>query len=97
MKASAGPSNSLTSLGSGRSTGSRDPIRTTHEKKWRDRLLARALRHLDWVWGFEDEVGWSRLAQPHLHAWTEAKTLRLGQSEPDRHALEPKTGAFCRG
>jgi hypothetical protein len=52
--------------------------------------------HPDWVLGFEDEVWWSRLAQPNLHAWTEDKPLRLIQNEPDRHDPEPKAVA-CYG
>jgi hypothetical protein len=40
-------------------------------KSWRDRLLRLAARHPDWVLGFEDEVWWSRVRQPHLHAWAE--------------------------
>jgi hypothetical protein len=46
--------------------------------------------------GFEDEVGWSRLAQPNLHAWTDAKPLRFIPMEPDRHDPEPKAVA-CDG
>jgi hypothetical protein len=38
--------------------------------------MALALGHPDWVVGFQDEVWWSRLAQPNLHTWTEAKPLR---------------------
>ena len=55
------------------------------KKKWCDRLMALALRHPDWVCGFQDEVWWSRLAQPTLQTWTDAKPLRLIQNEPDRH------------
>ena len=39
---------------------------------------------------------WSRLAQPNLQAWTEAKPLRLLQNEPDRHDPEAKAVA-CYG
>ena len=46
--------------------------------------------------GFQDEVWWSRLAQPNLPAWTEAKPLRLVQNEPDRHDPESKAVA-CDG
>ena len=31
--------------------------------------------------GFQDEVWWSRLAQPSMYAWTEAKPLRLVDKE----------------
>jgi transposase len=54
------------------------------------------LGHPDWVLGFEDEVWWSRYAQPHCHTWTEAKPLRLIQNEPDRHDPEAKAIA-CYG
>lgn len=27
--------------------------------------------HPDWLLGFEDEVWWSRVTHPHLHAWAE--------------------------
>lgn len=49
--------------------------------------------HSDWALGFADEVWWSRLAQPHLHAWAEAEhPLRLGEqsvapTDPDPKAL----------
>jgi hypothetical protein len=42
----------------------------------RDRLIAQAARHSDWVLGFQDECWWSRLAQPSRSAWT-AAPLRL--------------------
>ena len=45
------------------------------QKNWRDRLIGLAARHPDWVVGYADEVWWSRLAQPAMHAWGE--TLRL--------------------
>ena len=43
--------------------------------------------------GFEDEVWWSRLAQPDLHSWTEGDTplhleqKAVGADDPDPHAL----------
>jgi hypothetical protein len=58
--------------------------------------MALALGHPDWVLGFQDEVWWSRLAQPTLHTWTAAKPRRLRQHEPDRHDPEPKAVA-CDG
>jgi hypothetical protein len=72
----------------------RSAVRT--KKKWRDRLIALALGHPDWVLRFQDEVWWSRLAQPNLHAWTDDTPLRLLQNEPDRHDPEPKAVA-CYG
>lgn len=35
-----------------------------------------SLCHQDWVLGYQDEVWFSRLAQPPLHAWTADKPLR---------------------
>ena len=58
--------------------------------------MARAVGHPDWVLGFQDEVWWSRYAQPNLQTWTEDKPLRLRQNEPDRHDPEPKAVA-CYG
>jgi transposase len=48
------------------------------------------------VLGFQDEVWFSRLAQPNLHAWTDAKPLRLVQKEADKAEPEPKAIA-CYG
>src|SRR5919199_3800788 len=39
------------------------------KKARRDRLIRLARQHPDWLLGFEDEVWWSRLTQPALHAW----------------------------
>lgn len=47
----------------------------------------------DWQLGFEDEVWWSRLAQPHLFAWTADQPLRLLQKEADKTDPDPK--AIC--
>ena len=44
--------------------------------------------------GFEDDVWWSRYAQPHLQTWTDDKPLRMRQNESDRHAPEPKAVAW---
>ena len=53
------------------------------------RLLA---KHPDWQLGFQDEVWWSRLAQPNMFVWTADKPLRLvekdvDQGDPDRKAI----------
>jgi hypothetical protein len=58
--------------------------------------MALALGHPDGGLGCEDAVGWSRLAQPNRHAWTDATPLRVRQNEPDRHDPEPKAVA-CYG
>jgi hypothetical protein len=36
-----------------------------------------AAKHPDLVLGFEDDVWWSREAQPALHAWSDDKPVRL--------------------
>jgi hypothetical protein len=38
------------------------------KKAARDRLIRLSAQHPEWVLGFEDEVWWSRVAQPLLHA-----------------------------
>jgi transposase len=49
--------------------------------------------HPEYALGFEDEVWWSRVKQPSLHAWAaEGETLRLveqtvAQDDPDPKAL----------
>ena len=63
------------------------------KKNDRDRLIALAERHPDYALGFQDEVWWSRVTQPHMHAWADADSaLRLveqtvPQDDPDRKAL----------
>lgn len=46
--------------------------------------------------GFADEVWWSRLAQPALHAWVEGKPLRLPEMTRPKDDSEPKAIA-CYG
>lgn len=46
--------------------------------------------------GFQDEVWFSRLALPHLHAWTEDKPRRLVHQEADKADADPKAIA-CYG
>jgi transposase len=62
------------------------------KKAHRDRLMRLAAQHPEWVLGFEDEVWWSRVAQPALHAWTAdtPRRVHLLQSEagdPDPDAV----------
>jgi transposase len=63
------------------------------KKSDRDRLIALAERHPEYALGFQDEVWWSRVTQPTLHAWTDADSeLRLieqtaSKDDPDRKAL----------
>jgi hypothetical protein len=69
----------------------RPGVRT--KKRRRDRLIRLAAAHPDWLLGFEDEVGWSRLAAPALHAWADGdRPLRLveqavAKDDPDKKAL----------
>jgi hypothetical protein len=58
-------------------------------------LIALAGRHDDWVVGFEDEVWWSRLAQPALHTWSE-DALRLVAKAREKADTTPKAIA-CYG
>ncbi len=63
------------------------------KKNARERLIRWARQQPDWVLGFQDEVWWSRLAFPALHAWTAPhQPLRLieqrvSKDDPDRKAL----------
>ena len=63
------------------------------EKSARDRLIRLAASHPDWVLGFEDEVWWSRLARPALHAWAAAEQPHrlleqpVAPDDPDPKAL----------
>jgi hypothetical protein len=68
------------------------------KKKQRDRLIALAARHAGWVVGFEDEVWWSRYAQPRLKAWSDPAGEPLHQESPSysRGDKEPKALA-CYG
>ena len=52
-----------------------------------------AARHADWVVGYVDEVWWSRLAQPAMHAWG---TLRLHAKARTKDDPQPKALA-CYG
>jgi hypothetical protein len=48
------------------------------------------------VLGFQDEVWFSRFAQPHLAAWTAEKPLRLVEKTAETNAPDPKALA-CYG
>jgi hypothetical protein len=56
-------------------------------------LIALAERHPEYALGFQDEVWWSRVTQPTMHAWAAADSaLRLVEQtapkdDPDRKAL----------
>ena len=66
------------------------------KKQRRDRLIALAKTRPDWVVGFEDEVWWSRVARPALHAWTDGPPLRLVKQTVAEDDLDPKALA-CYG
>src|SRR5436190_95456 len=67
------------------------------EKSARDRLIRLAASHPDWALGFEDEVWWSRLAQPALSAWAAGdQPLRLVERAVAKEDPDPKALA-CYG
>ena len=67
------------------------------KKARRDRLIRLAQRHPDLLRGFEDEVWWSRLAHPALHAWADDdRPLRLVEQTVARDDPDPKAVA-CYG
>src|SRR5262245_13525299 len=66
------------------------------KKRRRDRLMALAQAHADWALGFADEVWWSRLAQPRLHAWGVEQPLRLVEQTVAKDDPDPKALA-CYG
>lgn len=62
------------------------------KKARRDRLIEVAGKHPDWVLGFVDEVWWSRLQRPRMHAWTDGPPLKMrvltaDDSDPDPVAI----------
>jgi hypothetical protein len=67
------------------------------EKRARDRLIRLARTHPEWALGFEDEVWWSRLAHPALHAWAASgQPLRLVEPSVAKDDPDPKALA-CYG
>jgi transposase len=71
--------------------------RVRAEKSARDRLIRLAAAHPDWALGFEDEVWWSRQAQPALSSWAERdRPLRLVEQAVAKDAPDPKALA-CYG
>jgi transposase len=66
------------------------------KKAARDRLIRLAERHPGWVLGYQDEVWWSRLARPDMHAWAGGEPLRLHEVSPDVDDPDPKALA-CYG
>jgi hypothetical protein len=67
------------------------------KKKRRDALIRLAASHPTWVLGFQDEVWWSRLAQPDQHRWVdEDDVTRLQEKERSKQDTDPKALA-CYG
>src|SRR3954451_14607632 len=66
------------------------------KKHARDRLIRLAVGPSDRVVGYLDEVWWSRLAQPDLHAWTDDAPMRLGERTARKDDPDPKALA-CYG
>jgi len=60
-------------------------------------LIRLAASHPDWLLAFEDEVWWSRLAHPSLHAWRAPdQPLRLVEQSVSKAEGDPKALA-CYG
>jgi transposase len=60
-------------------------------------LIRLAASHPDWALGFEDEVWWSRVSLPAMHAWSEAtEGMRLMERSVAKEDPDPKALA-CYG
>jgi transposase len=62
------------------------------KKARRDRLVRLSARHPEWALGFEDEVWWSRIAQPKVRCWTggpppKVHLFRSEDGDPDPDAI----------
>jgi transposase len=94
-----------------RATLARRGVRWRRAKEWitspdpesartkarRERLIRRAQRHPDGLLGCEDEVWWSRLARPAVHAWQDDdQPLHLIEQTVARDDPDPKALA-CYG
>ena len=54
-----------------------------------------AQQHPQWALGFEDEIWWSRVSQPNLHAWAEpGQPLRLVVQSVPKNDPDPKALAY---
>jgi hypothetical protein len=73
------PSSAWALVGDALNTGLSGPTPPLREKQRRDRLIQLATKPPDLVLGFEDEVWWSREAQPPMHAWSAGKPVRLAE------------------
>jgi len=59
------------------------------KKARRDRLIEVAAKHPDWVLGFVDEVWWSRLQRPRMHAWTAGPPVKMHVLKADDKDPDP--------
>lgn len=61
------------------------------KKARRDALLRESADHPEWAIGFEDEVWWSRVAQPKVRTWADAplkvQVLKSDDSDSDPDAI----------
>src|SRR5882762_3361520 len=72
------------------------------KKKRRDALIRLVASHPTWALGFQDEVWWSRLAQPDQHRWADEDTVTQLQelqrskadSDPQALACFPSRGSW---
>lgn len=70
--------------------------RRRQKRKRRDGLIALAQR-MGRAVGYVDEVWWSRVAQPNMHAWSEVKQpLRLLELQVSKEDPDPKA-LSCQG
>src|SRR4051812_33368728 len=86
----------LLRLEEGRALAHEPRSRPRAKERRRDRLVRLARGRPGRAFGFADEVWFSRLAQPALHAWTAGRPLRLGMHAAGRDDPEPKALA-CYG
>ena len=61
----------------------------------RDRAIADADKHPDWVVGFQDECWWTRLSQPNVSTWTDGDPVRL--TPPERVKGDGPAALACYG
>jgi predicted ArsR family transcriptional regulator len=67
------------------------------KKKRRDALIRLVATHPTWALGFQDEVWWSRLAQPDQHRWVDQDSgTHLQELQPSKQDPDPKALA-CYG
>src|SRR4051812_47641367 len=78
-------------LEAGRALAHQPRSRLRAKKRRRDRLIGLARGRPGWASGFQDEVWFSRLAQPSLHAWAaDGERPRLAAHAADPADPEPK-------